>query len=146
MSRGRTVNHLFNSGEIIGNIVIKQQIRIEINRKTKNGDNVTRKGYLVECLKCHYEFEDVEMNIERKMSNNNTNFCPVCANKRVVKGINDVATTHPEFIKYFVNINDCYENTYGSNKYVELKCPDCGNIKIGTIHNLTNHNFRCTHC
>ena len=37
MSRGRTVNHLFNSGEIIGNIVIKQQIRIEINRKTHNG-------------------------------------------------------------------------------------------------------------
>lgn len=146
MSRGRTVNHLFNSGETIGNIVIKQQIRMKINRKTKNGDNVTRKGYLVECLKCHYEFEDAEMNIEKKMSNNNTNFCPVCANKRVVKGINDVATTHPEFIKYFVNINDCYENTYGSNKYVELKCPDCGNIKIGTIHNLTNHNFRCTHC
>lgn len=146
MGKGRNVNHLFNIGEIIGNIIIKKQIRIEINRKTKSGNHVTRKGYLAECLKCNHKFEDTEINIKKKIDNGNTNFCSVCANKKTIRGINDVATTHPEFIKYFVDINDCYENTYGSNKYVRLKCPICNHEKNGTIHNLINHNFRCSYC
>ena len=29
--------------------------------------------------------------------------CPVCSNRVIIHGINDVATTHPNFIIYFKN-------------------------------------------
>ena len=46
--------------------------------------------------------------------------CPYCINKKVVRGFNDIATTHPDLIKYFVNIKDAYTHTYGSEDKVEM--------------------------
>ena len=74
------------------------------------------------------------------------NGCPYCSNKKVLKGYNDIATTHPQFIKYFVNIKDAYTHTYCSGKKVGLKCPECGHIKAMAVSNLTRKGFSCSLC
>lgn len=72
--------------------------------------------------------------------------CPFCSNKKVLKGYNDIATTHPQYVKYFVNIGDTYSYSVRSGKKVELKCPSCGLVKIMTISKLTGRGFSCNLC
>ena len=72
--------------------------------------------------------------------------CPYCSNKKVLKGYNDLATTHPQFIRYFANIKDACTHTYSSNKKVKLNCPDCGHTKTMTINRLTQQGFSCDLC
>ena len=62
--------------------------------------------------------------------------CPYCSNRKVLKGYNDLATTHPHYVKYFANIENAYTHTHSSGKRVELKCPNCGYKKqMGIIIN-----------
>lgn len=72
--------------------------------------------------------------------------CPYCSNKKVLKGFNDLATTHPHKVKYFSNIEDAYTHTYASEDRVDLVCPDCGHIKQCSICNLIQHGFSCDFC
>ena len=72
--------------------------------------------------------------------------CPYCSNKKVLKGFNDIATTHPHYVKYFANIEDSHTHTHSSNKKVSLKCPDCGNIKVMQLNTLTRQGFSCDLC
>ncbi|MBM7835722.1 hypothetical protein [Clostridium sardiniense] len=72
--------------------------------------------------------------------------CPVCANRKIIKGINDIATTHPQLVKYFVNVEDSYKYSYSSSKEVLMECPDCGYQKILRIADLTNKRFSCPKC
>ena len=72
--------------------------------------------------------------------------CPVCANKIVVTGINDIATTRPELIKYFNNPKDAQKYSAGSNKEVIFKCPDCGNLRNLKITDVTRYKFVCNVC
>lgn len=74
--------------------------------------------------------------------------CPYCANYncKVLKGFNDIATTHPQYIKYFVNIEDAYTHTYASSDKVEMKCPNCGMIKVMRTVDLIRKGFGCTEC
>lgn len=44
------------------------------------------------------------------------NGCPVCANKVIIKGINDLWTTHPHIAKLLTNEEDGYNVTFGSAK------------------------------
>ena len=74
------------------------------------------------------------------------NGCPICANKLIIKGVNDVATTHPWVLQYFVNKEDAYSLPYGTQKRVKLKCPICGKIKTSEVLNLINCGFRCDYC
>lgn len=72
--------------------------------------------------------------------------CPVCQNKKVVKGINDIATTNPEFLKYFCDITDAYKYTVKSGKTINFKCPKCGTVKKMRIYNLYYNGFTCPKC
>ena len=74
------------------------------------------------------------------------NGCPYCSNYKVLKGYNDIATTHPQYTKCFVNIKDAHTHTYSSNKKVELKCPNCGHTKAMQITTLTHQGFSCDLC
>ncbi|XZH34234.1 hypothetical protein ACSW8L_16055 (plasmid) [Clostridium perfringens] len=75
------------------------------------------------------------------------NTCPICSNRKIVKGINDIATTHPHLVKYFVNKEDAYKYSYGSDKRIKIKCPDCGNIIKYRIANLSKDNkITCKLC
>jgi hypothetical protein len=64
----------------------------------------------------------------------------------VVKGINDIATTHPHLIKYFKNIEDAYTHTYASNDKILCKCPDCRFEKYMKINKLKFQGFSCKRC
>ena len=72
--------------------------------------------------------------------------CPYCSNQKVLKGYNDIATSHPQYVKYFANIEDAHTHTYSSGKKVELKCPDCSHTKMMAMHQLTNQGFSCDLC
>lgn len=72
--------------------------------------------------------------------------CPICSGKRVKIGINDIATTHPYLVKYFVNKEEAYKYSQGSNKSVETICPDCNKIRKIKICDLTKRGFVCKYC
>ena len=107
-------------------------------RKNKNGRNY--KHYQYQCEKCGNIDWICEDNLKRG------NGCNVCTNKKVIKGVNDIATTNPELIKYFVNQEDVYKYTASSNKKVLLKCPDCDHQKEMIINTLHRQGFGCNKC
>ena len=72
--------------------------------------------------------------------------CPVCSNHRTVKGINDIATTRPDLIKYFDNIEDAYSSTEGSSKKHNLHCPFCLYKKKLSNSILSKYGFSCPVC
>ena len=90
---------------------------------------------------CGHEWE-AQINSRR----NNTRNCPYCANKKVLRGFNDIVTTHPQYVKYFVNIEDAYTHTYASHDKVKMKCPICGAIKVIDISTLIFRGFSCSKC
>ena len=74
--------------------------------------------------------------------------CPICSGHQLQQGINDVATTHPHLVKYFVNEEDAKKYSLGSKYKVQLKCPRCGKIKTDkiSVNDLTLHGFSCEFC
>lgn len=72
--------------------------------------------------------------------------CAVCANRVVMVGVNDIATTHPEFVKYFQNPDDTKKYVAGSEAYVNVACPECGYKKRMRICNLIRFGFACNEC
>ena len=73
--------------------------------------------------------------------------CPVCANKTIIKGINDIATTHPQFIKYFKYPDDATKYSIHSGKYTWFICPDCGKEKYTSADIAFQYNhYTCSSC
>ena len=74
--------------------------------------------------------------------------CSCCGkgNQITIKGINDIATTHPWMIKYFINVEDSYNYTYSSRERINFKCPNCGFEKEMIISNLYKFKFSCPNC
>ena len=73
--------------------------------------------------------------------------CPVCSNKAVLKGINDMWTTNPELAKLLANPEDGYKYTRCSGKKVEWRCPNCGSIiKDKQIRNVSFQGLSCKFC
>lgn len=72
--------------------------------------------------------------------------CPICAGIQVVHGINDIATTHPDFVKYFKNSEETKNYTYGSTKKTTFVCPHCKTEKIMEINKLIDYGFHCNFC
>ena len=72
--------------------------------------------------------------------------CAVCSNRKVVQGINDVKTIRPDLVKHFKNKDEATKYTSGSEKIIDVICPECGyedKIKIG---NLSRFGFACNGC
>lgn len=81
----------------------------------------------------------------------NGNTCPYCSGKKVLKGFNDLATTHPGLIEewdYKKNKITPEEITAGSNKRVHWVCKINKDHKWGAkISNRTSKNKTgCPHC
>lgn len=72
--------------------------------------------------------------------------CSICKGNTVVKGINDIATTHPHLVEYFANIKDAYGNSKGSHNIIMIKCPYCGHEQPMQVKNLVNQGFKCHVC
>lgn len=80
----------------------------------------SRKYYLIHCNKCGAECEMTESGISSESE------CPCCSNRRVVNGVNDIATTDPWAVKYFKNKDDVFKYHTGSYFSADLVCPNCG--------------------
>lgn len=72
--------------------------------------------------------------------------CPVCSNRKVVLGVNDIATTRPDLIKYFKNKEEAYRYVSGSDKIIDIICPKCGYEDQVRIGNLSRFGFACNGC
>jgi len=70
--------------------------------------------------------------------------CAVCANKKILVGFNDFATTHPDIAKE-AHGWDPKELTYGSNKKVSWKCSE-GHLWITSPKSRSVENLNCTVC
>jgi len=64
----------------------------------------------------------------------------------VIKGVNDMATTHPHLVKYLVNEEDANSHSYGSGKKVLMRCHECGYEKLMRINDLSHQGFGCEIC
>jgi very-short-patch-repair endonuclease len=130
---------IYNVGDIVRNNNGKLKILEQINKQIKNKGK--RRYYKYKCLICeNEEVTSEELLYKRKFG------CPVCSNKKCIKGINDIVTTHPHFVKYFVDIEDAYKYTYGSGQKVLMICPECKNIRKMKICQLTTQGFSCKKC
>lgn len=111
-------------------------------RAKKNNQNHRERYYVTKCLDCGWS-----ENIVNETQLKTKAVCSCCTGKVVVKGINDLATTHPHLVKYFVNKEESYTYGKGSHKRLEFKCPHCGFVKEKTIKQLIrDNNFACPKC
>lgn len=75
------------------------------------------------------------------------NGCQICANKAVLKGFNDMWTTHPEQARLLANVEDGYKYTYSSNVKVDWICGECDEpIKDKTINKINDRGLKCPIC
>ena len=72
--------------------------------------------------------------------------CPICSGRRVLKGFNDLWTTHPKVATMLKNPEDGYIHNAGSNKKLLWVCPDCGSEKLATPNKIVTQNSLCTFC
>lgn len=72
--------------------------------------------------------------------------CAVCSNRKVVEGINDIQTVRPDLVKYFKNKDDAVRYTPGSEKNIDVICPECGYEDRIRIGNLSRFGFACNGC
>lgn len=127
--------------------IIDQEIR-EINPYTdKNGliHSCNSVFVRVKCNICGWD----EKWIQEKLlfSKNGAYCCACCAGAIVIKGINDIATTNPEFVKYFYNVEDAYTHCIKSKKVVKFICPVCKEIIERKISSLTTYRMlNCPKC
>lgn len=134
-------DYFYNIGDVINEKleIVKQ---LQLHRKTTKGKGSTKcKAYLCRCLIDGYEFTIMESDLK------NGHGCPVCVNRVIVKGINDIGTTDPELVSLFVNENDAYCHSRSSDSRVEVICPYCGTQKIMRIAELTKYGYvTCEKC
>lgn len=93
------------------------------------------------CKDCGYEF-DVQATClvwQRRR-------CPLCTNKVVVQGINDVATTHPSLTKYFKNQDDAHKYCATNAVQVAFKCPTCGDERSYQLNVISRKGYHCSFC
>ena len=97
------------------------------------------------CNKCGYEWSAKISSRSIKKSS-----CPCCSNHVVVKGINDLASTHPNIAKEWHPTKNGnltpYDVTYGQRKQVWWMCQQ-GHEYQSSINNRTNkENTQCPIC
>ena len=74
--------------------------------------------------------------------------CPYCSNRKIIKGFNDIATTHPEIVKewdFEKNSLSPYEVSYGSPIKIWWKCSE-GHSFQQTVNNRIGNKNKCPYC
>lgn len=121
--------HIYNIGDSKNNLLI-----LDAFRKNKY------KYYKVRCLVDGYEFDIREDHIQ------SGHHCPVCACKKVLIGVNDIATTRPDVARLFANPDDAYNLTECSPQKRDFVCPCCGTIINAIVENVSRQGLGCKKC
>ena len=133
-----TINWMYEIGEVMDNIQIT-------NRKFVVEDGVRRskitKLYQYKCLHCGFD-ESVGHYIKGIYKNESWSpessiksgkRCLCCGHVAVQPGINDIQTTDPLLVDYFLNKNEAKMYSRCSDHHIQSKCPICGFIQPNTI-------------
>lgn len=140
-------------------IIIDRKVKYRESYNKNRGKTYTirEKVYKYKCLKCGFDcgehYKKGEYRKEMWISEGNLlagKGCSCCChNPQIVKpGINDVATTNPDLVKYFQGgYDEAKKYTFRSNQVIYPICPDCGkaktkSIKIDRIYE--NEGINCT--
>lgn len=84
----------------------------------------------------------------RPLNRYNGNGCPVCANRKLLKGYNDFKTLHPELIKYWhpENVIKPTEIMGKSDKEILWLCPKCNNAFYNKAYKFVSKKTKCSCC
>lgn len=92
------------------------------------------------CHKCNQKF------IKNWHSSKQYKGCPICHMRKVIPGVNDVATSHPWVVKYLKDKSLGNKLSHGSTKSVEVICPKCGSLSRMQMLNLSYQGYTCHVC
>lgn len=124
----------------INDIINVNTGKIQILEKIRNKDN--NKAYKYRCLNCGNEDEIRESSLDRNYG------CNVCCNppQKVLKGYNDLWTTHPNIARLLKDSNKGHEISFGSGNSEIFVCSDCGYEREYIISRITRYGFTCKKC
>ena len=99
----------------------------------------SRRKFTFVCPDCGQEFESKISSVVHSVMNGNTG-CPVCTGKKIVSGINDLATKCPKAAAMWSSKNKLFasEVTIKSNKKARFACPDCSQEFEAKISDVVN--------
>lgn len=112
-----------------------------IIKPTEVTKGTTKKAWWI-CEKGH----SYETNISSRTKGTG---CPICANKKILVGYNDLSTTNPNLLSewdFEKNTIKPTEVTGGTRKKVWWKCPKCNNSWEATIIERTKGFNKCSNC
>lgn len=73
--------------------------------------------------------------------------CPFCAGNKVLKGFNDLWTTHPEIANCLVDKEIGYRVSYSGHSKQDFICPRCGcRIEGVRVRDAIRYNLSCPCC
>ena len=72
--------------------------------------------------------------------------CPVCSNKRIISGYNDLWTKRPDVARLLVDENDGYKYGVTSEVRTNFLCGKCGSIVTKTILTVCVNGLCCNFC
>lgn len=126
-----TSKYKFNIGDIVDKIEILDQI------KYNDG-----KAYKYKCLNCG----NIDIISEYSLIDNSS--CNVCCvpSRKILKGYNDLWTTHPDIAKLLKYPEYGYEISYGSNNKEIFICKNCNFEKNIKVADIINRGFACPQC
>ena len=111
----------------------------------------SNKKVFFKCRDCGKEFETKIEHVVYAVENGTTG-CPVCNGRKVVPGINDLASRYPKVAAMWSNKNEksALEVAAKTDKKAIFKCPDCGKefkAQIGSVVDSVNNGFTgCYDC
>lgn len=126
----RTHDFRYKIGDIVGDTLL-------ITSAYRDGN---RRCYDYRCLIDGYEGSILEVNLHRGVG------CPVCSNKTVLVGVNDVATTNALLASLFYDTDNAIKYTEHSGKYEYFKCPRCGCKIKAIIYEVSYNGLSCKKC
>ena len=90
------------------------------------------------CPDCKQEFKAPVCNVVNSLLHDNTG-CPVCAGRKAVSGVNDLATMYPKAAAMWSSKNDYAPSKIParSSRRAIFVCPDCKQEFVTSIHNMT---------
>lgn len=112
------------------------------NIKVLGNYNNSTTNIKCECLVCGYIWD---ANPNKLLSEKH--YCPLCNNRVVEKGINDIWTTNKNLANLLLDPENGYKYSQFSNKRVDWKCNNCSTIvKDKKIHDINIYGFSCPSC
>lgn len=147
----------YNIGDIVNNVIVTNRVVVlekhKQNRLEKGWYETRVQKYQYACLKCGFDgskggYVNGEF-IEEHWTKASNLSCACCSSHIVQSGVNDIATTDPDLVKFFVDKTLTIKYSRGCNTVkTDVLCPCCNTVhhKPMQIVKLVNEGFTCIKC